>query len=80
MEAHKRLVMRWSSMTAKLSGLPADPVLTRLAQQRLTFLQTRSALRERSVVDRVIRATLALPEYFRFSNGLMSYGRDVTGS
>ena len=80
MEAHKRLVMRWSSMTAKLSGLPADPMLTRLAQQRLAFLQTRAALRERSVVDRVIRATLALPEYFRFSNGLMSYGRDVTGS
>ncbi len=41
MEAHKLLVKRWSSMTAKLSSLPADPMLTRLAQERLTFLQTR---------------------------------------
>ena len=80
MEAHKLLVKRWSSMTAKLSTLPLDPVVTQLAQKRLTFLQTRLALRERSVVDRVIGATLALPEYFRFSNGLLSYGRDVTGS
>jgi glycosyltransferase involved in cell wall biosynthesis len=80
MEAHKLLVKRWSSMTAKLSTLPLDPVVRQLAQERLTFLQTRLALRERTVVDRVIRATLALPEYFRFSNGLLSYGRDVTGS
>jgi glycosyltransferase involved in cell wall biosynthesis len=80
MEPHKLLVKRWSSMTAKLSTLPVDPVVTRLARERLTFLQTRLALRERSVVDRVIGATLALPEYFKFSNGLLSYGRDVTGS
>ncbi len=80
MEAHELLVKRWASMTAKLSTLPADPVVARLAQERLTFLQTRSALRKRSVVDRVIGATLALPEYFRFSKGLLSYGRDVTGS
>lgn len=80
MEAHKLLVKRWSSMTAKLGTLPLDPVVTKLARKRLTFLQTRLALRERSVVDRVIGATLALPEYFRFSNGLLSYGRDVTGS
>ena len=80
MEAHKLLVKRWSSMTAKLSTLPVDPLFTRIAQERLTFLQTRSALRERSLVNRVIGATLALPEYFRFSNGLLSYGRDVTGS
>ena len=79
-EAHQLLVKRWSSMTAKLSTMPVDPVVTRLAQERLTFLQTRLALRERSVVDRVIGATLALPEYFKFSNGLLSYGRDVTGS
>ena len=65
-------------MTAKLGTLSQDPVVTRIAQ--LTFLQTRSALRERGVVNRVIGATLALPEYFRFSNGLLSYGRDVTGS
>jgi glycosyltransferase involved in cell wall biosynthesis len=80
METHKLMVKRWASMTAKLSTLPLDPVVTQLAKERLTFLQTRLALREQSVVDRVIGATLALPEYFRFSNGLLSYGRDVTGS
>jgi glycosyltransferase involved in cell wall biosynthesis len=80
MEAHRLLVKRWSSMTAKLGTLPLDPVVTQLAQKRLTFLETRLALRERSAVDRVVGATLALPEYFRFSNGLLSYGRDVTGS
>jgi glycosyltransferase involved in cell wall biosynthesis len=79
-EAHQLLVKRWSSMTAKLNSMPVDPLFTQLAQERLTFLQTRVALRKRGLVDRVIRATLALPEYFRFSNGLLSYGRDVTGS
>ena len=80
METHRLRVKRWSSMTAKLGTLPLDQVVMQLAQKRLMFLQTRLALRERSVVDRVIGATLALPQYFRFSNGLMSYGRDVTGS
>jgi hypothetical protein len=78
-EDHEVLVRRWSSMAAKLGDLPVDPVVRRRAQERLAFLQARSALRERSVVDRVIGATLALPEYFRFSKGLRSYGRDVTG-
>jgi glycosyltransferase involved in cell wall biosynthesis len=79
-EAHELLVKRWSSMTAKLSTLPVDPVVTRLAQKKLTFLKTRSALRDRSGVERVIGATLALPEYFKYSKGLLSYGRDLTGS
>jgi glycosyltransferase involved in cell wall biosynthesis len=80
MEAHKLLVKRWSSMSAKLSTLSVDPAVTRLVRERLRFLQTRTALKERGLVNRVIGATLALPEYFRFSKGLLSYGRDVTGS
>jgi hypothetical protein len=79
-QAHRMLVQRWAAMTTKLNSLAIDPALAQLAQERLTFLQTRLALRGRSAIDRTICATLALPEYFRFSNGILSYCRDVTGS
>jgi glycosyltransferase involved in cell wall biosynthesis len=80
MAAHNLAVRRWESLTAKLSTMAVEPRVALLAQQRLKFLQARTALRQRSVVERVIGATLSLPAYFKFSKGLLSFGRDVAGS
>ena len=80
MDTHKLAEDRWRSMTARLETLPVDPHLVRLAQERWAFMQARTTLRRQKVVNRVVGATLSLPKYFRFSNGLMSYGRDVAGA
>ncbi len=80
MEIHRLTEKRWRSMAAKLETMPIDPLVLRLAQDRYAFMQARTSLRQRRTVDRVMGATLSLPKYFRFSNGLMSYGRDVAGA
>jgi glycosyltransferase involved in cell wall biosynthesis len=80
MATHKLAEHRWRSLAEKLETLPIDPSLVRLAQERWAFMQTRTALRQQKMADRVVGATLSLPKYFRFSQGLMSYGRDVAGA
>jgi hypothetical protein len=68
------------SFKAKLATLSVDPAVARQAQERLEFLRARTALRRQDAVSRLLAATIQLPEYFRFSKGLLSYCRDVTGS
>lgn len=77
---HDVLTHRWRSMTARLVTLALDPVLIELAQRKLEFLETRSLLRRQNPLRRLLHATAALPGYFRFSRGLLSYCRDVTRS
>jgi glycosyltransferase involved in cell wall biosynthesis len=74
------LIRRLESFKAKLATLSVDPAIARQAQERLEFLRARSALRRQDAVSRLLAATIQLPEYFRFSKGLLSYCRDVTGS
>ena len=76
--AHDLLLNRWCLMTAKLATLPVDPTITRLVQNKVKFLQTRSGLRQQGLGGRFVGATVALPGYFRFSRGLLSYCRDIT--
>jgi hypothetical protein len=77
---HDLLIKRWSLMAAKLGTLPVDPVVIRVVQQRVKFLQDRTALRQRKALGRIVAATATLPGYFRFSRGLLSYCRDVAGT
>jgi glycosyltransferase involved in cell wall biosynthesis len=79
-KGHDVLVRRLDSLVSKFEDLPVDPRVKELAQQRLSFLQTRTALRQGGFVGRTLRATMTLPGYFRFSRGLFSYGRDLTRS
>jgi glycosyltransferase involved in cell wall biosynthesis len=74
------LIKRLEAFTAKSAGLPLDPAVARLAQERLGFLRARTALRQQGAVSRLLGATCQLPEYFRFSKGLLSYCRDVIRS
>jgi glycosyltransferase involved in cell wall biosynthesis len=74
------LIRRLESFKAKLATLSVDPAVARQAQERLEFLRARTALRRQDAVSRLLAATIQLPEYFRFSKGLLSYCRDVTGS
>jgi glycosyltransferase involved in cell wall biosynthesis len=74
------LIKRLESFKAKLATFSVDPAVARLAQKRLEFLRARTALRQQDPVSRFLAATLQLPEYFRFSKGLLSYCRDVTRS
>jgi glycosyltransferase involved in cell wall biosynthesis len=75
---HDILVRRWSLMTAKLATLSVDPLISRRVQERLRFLQARTALRQQKLVRRFVGATATLPGYFRYSRGLLSYCRDIT--
>jgi glycosyltransferase involved in cell wall biosynthesis len=76
-ERHQQSVKRWHSMTAKLSTLPVDPLIIQIAQGKLEFLETRRVVRDRSVTGRIVAATEALPGYFRFASGMLSYCRDL---
>jgi glycosyltransferase involved in cell wall biosynthesis len=77
---HDTLIMQWRSMTEKLVALSADPLVIGQAQQRLKFLEARTALRQQDPLTRFVSATGTLPGYFKFSRGLLSYYRDLTRS
>lgn len=74
------LIRRLESLTTKIATLSVDPVVGRLVQERLEFLRARTALRQQNAISRLLKATFQLPEYFKFSKGLLSYCRDVTRS
>ena len=74
------LIKRLESFSVKLATLSVDPAVARMAQERLEFLRARTALRRQDTLSRLLAATIQLPEYFRFSRGLLSYCRDVTRS
>ena len=75
---HDTLVKRLESFAVKLATLSVDPVVGQLVQERLEFLRGRTALRQQNAMSRLLKATPKLPEYFKFSKGLLSYCRDVT--
>jgi len=77
---HDTLIQRWRSMTERLVALGVDPMVIGQAQERLKFLETRTALRQQDPWSRFVSATVTLPEYFKFSKGLLSFYRDVTRS
>jgi glycosyltransferase involved in cell wall biosynthesis len=72
--------VRWSLMAAKLVSLQVDPAYVRLVQAKVRFLTARSRLREQGLLGRLVGATAALPDYVRFSPGLMTYLRDINGT
>jgi glycosyltransferase involved in cell wall biosynthesis len=74
------LIRRLESLTTKIATLSVDPVVGQLVQKRLEFLRARTALRQQNAISRLLKATFQLPEYFKFSKGLLSYCRDVTRS
>jgi glycosyltransferase involved in cell wall biosynthesis len=74
------LIKRLESLTIKLHTLSVDPVVGQGVQERLEFLRARTALRQQNAMSRLLKATFQLPEYFKFSKGLLSYCRDVTRS
>jgi glycosyltransferase involved in cell wall biosynthesis len=74
------LIRRLESLTTKIATLSVDPVVGQLVQERLEFLRARTALRQQNAISRLLKATFQLPEYFKFSKGLLSYCRDVTRS
>lgn len=77
---HDTLIERWRSMTERLVALAADPLVIGHAQERLKFLEARTALRQQDPLSRFVSATVTLPGYFKFSKGLLSYCRDLTRS
>jgi hypothetical protein len=80
LEFHDTLIRRLESLTIRIATLSVDPVVGQLVQERLEFLRARTALRHQNAISRLLNATLKLPEYFKFSKGLLSYCRDVTRS
>jgi len=77
---HDTLIQRWRSMTERLVALSVDPQVVGQAQERLKFLEARTALRRQDPLSRFVNATVTLPGYFKFSKGLLSYYRDLTRS
>jgi hypothetical protein len=77
---HDTLIQRWRSMTERLIALSVDPLVIGHAQERLRFLEARTALRQQHPLSRFVSATVTLPGYFKFSKGLLSFYRDVTRS
>jgi hypothetical protein len=77
---HDTLIQRWRSMTDRLVALGVDPLVIGHAQERLKFLEARTALRQQDPLSRFVSATVTLPGYFKFSKGLLSFYRDVTRS
>jgi glycosyltransferase involved in cell wall biosynthesis len=77
---HDTLIQRWRSMTERLVALAVSPLVIAHAQERLKFLEARTALRQQDPWTRFVSATVTLPGYFKFSKGLLSYYRDVTRS
>jgi glycosyltransferase involved in cell wall biosynthesis len=71
------LVRRWTALAAKLAVLPVDPIISQLVQERLKFFETRSALKQKRLLGRVIGASCTLPGYFRFARGWFSYLKDI---
>jgi hypothetical protein len=79
-EFHDTLIRRLESLTIRIATLSVDPVVGQLVQERLEFLRARTAFRHQNAISRLFNATFKLPEYFKFSKGLLSYCRDVTRS
>jgi glycosyltransferase involved in cell wall biosynthesis len=73
------LVEKWTALENRLTALLVDPMIRRIANQKLQFFKTRQALKQRTLVGRARAASGALPGYFHFARGLLSYALDVAG-